>query len=37
MDYLIKYKPFKSGCLMYNYSTVNVRERVEDRIVFWNS
>lgn len=37
MCYLIKCKLFRGGCLMNNYNTPDVREGIEDSIVFWNS
>lgn len=37
MGYLIKCKFFRGGCLMNNYSILDVGERVEVSIVFWNS
>lgn len=30
-------KAFEGGSLTNNYSTLDARERVEDRIVFWDS
>lgn len=37
MGYLIKYKPVLGGCLMNNYNTPDIRERIEESIVVWNS
>lgn len=37
MGYLIKYKSVIGGCLMNNYNTPDIRERIEDSIVVWNS
>ena len=37
MGYLIKYKSVTGGCLMNNYNTTDIRERIEDSIVVWNS
>lgn len=37
MGYLIKYKPVIGGCLMNNYNTPDIRERIEESIVVWNS
>lgn len=37
MGYLIKYKPVIGGCSMNNYNTPDIRERIEESIVVWNS
>lgn len=37
MGYLIKYKSVIGGCLMNNYNTPDIRERIEESIVVWNS
>ena len=37
MGYLIKYKSVIGGCLMNNYNTPDIIERIEESIVVWNS